>query len=61
MSAFAAEARWVLTQQAVREKSNEITAIPDLLAMLDIKGALISIDAMGCQKTMAALKYAVIA
>jgi len=53
MSAFAAEARWVLTQQAVGEKSNEITAIPDLLAMLDIKGALISIDAMGCQKTIA--------
>lgn len=53
MSAFAAEARWVLAQQAVDEKTNEITAIPDLLSMLDIKGALISIDAMGCQKAIA--------
>ncbi len=46
MSAFAAEARWVLAQQAVGDKTNEITAIPDLLSMLDIKGALISIDAI---------------
>ena len=53
MSAFAAEARWVLAQQAVGDKTNEITAIPDLLSMLDIKGALISIDAMGCQKAIA--------
>lgn len=53
MSAFVVEARWVLAQQAVGEKTNEITAIPDLLAMLDISGALISIDAMGCQKTVA--------
>ncbi|QPK65198.1 ISAs1 family transposase [Methylomonas sp. LL1] len=52
MSAFAAEARWVLAQQAVGEKTNEITAIPDLLSMLDIQGALISIDAMGCQKAI---------
>ena len=53
MSAFASRARWVLTQQAVREKSNEITAIPDLLDLLEIKGATITIDAMGCQKNIA--------
>jgi len=53
MSAFATRARWVLTQSAVNEKSNEITAIPDLLSFLDIKGAVISIDAMGCQKSIA--------
>lgn len=53
LSAYAAQARWVLTQQAVGEKTNEITAIPDLLSMLDITGALVSIDAMGCQKTIA--------
>lgn len=53
LSAFAAEARWVLAQQAVGEKTNEITAIPDLLSMLTIQGALISIDAMGCQKAIA--------
>jgi len=43
----------VLAQQAVDEKSNEITAIPDLLSMLDITGAVVSIDAMGCQKNIA--------
>lgn len=53
LSAYAAKARWVLTHQAVGEKTNEITAIPDLLSMLDIEGALVSIDAMGCQKSIA--------
>jgi predicted transposase YbfD/YdcC len=53
MSAYAAKARLVLAQRAVADKSNEITAIPDLLAMLDLKGAVVSIDAMGCQKTIA--------
>jgi len=53
LSAYAAKARWVLTQQAVGEKTNEITAIPDLLAMLDITGTLVSIDAMGRQKSIA--------
>jgi predicted transposase YbfD/YdcC len=46
LSAYAAKARWVLTHQAVGEKTNEMTAIPDLLSMLDITGALVSIDAM---------------
>lgn len=45
--------RWVLGQQAVGEKTNEIIAIPDLLSILDIAGAVVSIDAMGCQKNMA--------
>ena len=53
VSAFAGQARWVLAQQAVAEKSNEITAIPDLLALLDLHGAVVSIDAMGCQKAIA--------
>ncbi len=53
VSAFAGRARWVLAQQAVAETSNEITAIPDLLALLDLQGAMVSIDAMGCQKAIA--------
>jgi len=53
LSAYAAKARWVLAQQAVGEKTNEITAIPELLAMLDIEGAVVSIDALGCQKAIA--------
>lgn len=53
VSAFAGRARWVLAQQAVAEPSNEITAIPDLLALLDLQGAVVSIDAMGCQKAIA--------
>ncbi len=53
VSAFAGQARWVLAQQAVAEKSNEITAIPDLLALLDLHGAVVSADAMGCQKAIA--------
>ena len=53
VSAFAGQARWVLAQQAVAEKSNEITAIPDLLALLDLHGAVVSADAMGCQRALA--------
>ena len=54
VSAFAADNRLVLTQQAVDEKSNEITAIPELLKTLNVKKAIITIDAMGCQKEIAA-------
>lgn len=54
LSAYASQARWILTQQAVAEKSNEITAIPDLLSLLDLQGAIVTIDAMGCQKAIAA-------
>jgi len=51
--AFASKARLVLGQQKVNDKSNEITAIPELLRLLDIKGSIITIDAMGCQKEIA--------
>ena len=44
----------VLGQQSVDEKSNEITAIPELLKLLELKGAVVTIDAMGCQKEIAA-------
>jgi predicted transposase YbfD/YdcC len=52
--AFATENGICLGQQAVDSKSNEITAIPELLKLLDLKGALVTIDAMGCQKEIAA-------
>jgi len=50
MSAFATQARLVLCQQAVADKGNEITAIPALLDQLQLDGAVVSIDAIGCQK-----------
>lgn len=53
VSAFATEARLVLAQQKVEEKSNEITAIPKLLDLLDLKGQIVTIDAMGTQKAIA--------
>ena len=53
LSAYAARARLVLAQQAVGGKSNEITAIPQVLGLLDLQGAVVSIDAMGCQKAIA--------
>ncbi len=53
VSAFATEARLVLGQLAVREKTNEITAIPELLEWLDCRGAIVTIDAMGCQVKIA--------
>jgi len=54
VSAWATEARLALGQVATEEKSNEITAIPQLLELLDLKGAWVTIDAMGCQKAIAA-------
>jgi predicted transposase YbfD/YdcC len=54
VSAWAAEGRLTLAQVAVADKSNEITAIPQLLRLLDLEGALVSIDAIGCQKEIAA-------
>jgi predicted transposase YbfD/YdcC len=54
VSAWATEAQVSLGQVAVDGKSNEITAIPLLLELLDLKGALVTIDAMGCQKEIAA-------
>jgi predicted transposase YbfD/YdcC len=53
VSAWATKANLTLGQVAVDEKSNEITAIPQLLAILDLKGAWVTIDAMGCQKEIA--------
>jgi predicted transposase YbfD/YdcC len=53
VSAFATNSRLVLGQEAVDEKSNEITAIPALVERLDLDGALVSIDAMGCNPNIA--------
>jgi len=53
VSAFAARQRLVLGQVNVAEKSNEIVAIPKLLDMLAIEGAIVTIDAMGCQREIA--------
>src|SRR3984893_12813930 len=53
VSAFAARQRLVLGQVKVAEKSNEIVAIPALLEMLAIEGAIVTIDAMGCQRDIA--------
>jgi predicted transposase YbfD/YdcC len=53
VSAFAARQRLVLGQVKVVEKSNEIIAIPKLLNMLAIEGAIVTIDAMGCQREIA--------
>jgi predicted transposase YbfD/YdcC len=53
VSAFAARQRLVLGQVKVGEKSNEIVAIPKLLRMLAIEGAVVTIDAMGCQRDIA--------
>jgi predicted transposase YbfD/YdcC len=54
VSAWATRCQLSLGQVTVDEKSNEITAIPRLLELLDVHGALVSIDAMGCQKEIAA-------
>jgi len=52
VSAWASEARLVLGQIATEEKSNEITAVPELLKTLDIEGSTITADAMSCQKAI---------
>jgi len=54
VSAWACANRLVLGQENTAKKSNEITAIPKLLALLDVKGCIITIDAMGCQTDIAA-------
>lgn len=53
VSAFAARQRLVLGQVKVDEKSNEIVAIPKLLDMLALEGAIVTLDAMGCQRDIA--------
>ncbi len=54
VSVWASEYGLSLGQVACAEKSNEITAIPELLRLVDIRGAIITIDAMGTQKAIAA-------
>ena len=54
VSAWATQNRIVLGQRKVNEKSNEITAIPELLRVLDLTEAVVTIDAMGCQTAIAA-------
>jgi len=53
VSAYASGNRLCLGQEVVAEKSNEITAIPALLKLLTVKDCIITIDAMGCQKSIA--------
>ena len=54
VSAWSVENHLTLGQVATEAKSNEITAIPELLKLLDLEGAVVTIDAMGCQKDIAA-------
>jgi predicted transposase YbfD/YdcC len=54
VSAWATENGLILGQEAVADGSHEIAAIPELLRVLDLKGALVTIDAAGCQKEIAA-------
>ena len=53
ISAWASGQRLVLGQMNVEAKTNEITAIPELLALLSLKGAIVTVDAIGCQKKIA--------
>ena len=53
VSAWGCRNRLVLGQEATEEKSNEITAIPKLLELLELKGCIVTIDAMGCQTKIA--------
>jgi predicted transposase YbfD/YdcC len=53
VSAWASANNLVLAQRKVDEKSNEITAIPKLLAALELSGTVVTIDAMGCQRSVA--------
>ena len=53
VSAWSSAQKLTLGARAVEEKSNEITAIPELLDLLALKGAIVTIDAMGCQRKIA--------
>lgn len=53
VSAYASNNQLILGQMKTQSKSNEITAIPVLIKMLELRGALVTIDAMGCQKKIA--------
>lgn len=50
ISAFVAETQITLGELAVKEKTNEITAVPELLDLIDVKGSVVTADAMSCQK-----------
>ncbi len=52
VSAWANESHLVLGQEATEEKFNEITAIPKLLALLELEGCIVTIDAMGRQRNI---------
>lgn len=54
LNAWSVENRLVLGQLAIEEKSNEITAVPQLMDMLDLKGCVVTADALNCQKAVAA-------
>ena len=54
ISAWASKQRLVLGQTAADAKSNEITAVPELLDMLDVSGCIVTADAMSCQKAITA-------
>jgi hypothetical protein len=59
ISAWTADSGLTLGQLLVDSKSNEITAVPRLLRQIDIKGCVVSLDAMGCQKKIAiAIRHA---
>ena len=53
VSVWAEEERLCLAQRQIAKKTNEIKAIPDLLSSVDIAGSVVSIDAIGCQKSIA--------
>ena len=53
VGAWAAQTGITLGQVKTEDKSNEITAIPELLKLLEVKGCIVTIDAMGCQKEIA--------
>ncbi len=53
VTAFCTKDRLCLGQQAVDEKGNEITALPQLLKLLAIENCIVTLDAMGCQKNIA--------
>lgn len=53
VTAWCVQENLVLAQQAVDEKSNEITAVPEVLKMLDLRGTLVSVDALNTQKSIA--------
>ncbi len=53
LSAFVSESKLVIAQKSVEKKSNEITAIPDVLAQINLKNTTITLDAMGCQRNIA--------